>query len=310
MKKGIQVYTLILAAVMTVAFLGSYSKKNNDKMAASASLSDEKIIPQVVKGIDLNRRFEFAGEVIPTNNFDVRERLDRELTVNTYWHSSTLLNLKKAGRYFPVIERILKENDLPDDLKYIAVAESNLSNAVSPAGARGLWQFMESAAEQYGLEVNREVDERYHIEKSTQAACDYFKYLKRRFGSWTMAAAAYNVGPTRLARNIEEQRAETYYDLNLNQETSRYVFRLIALKQIMERPSDFGFYLDEKEKYPPLFDYSIVKVNGSVENFGDFAKKYGTNYRMLKVFNPWLMDSRLTNRSRKTYEIKIPGKKF
>ncbi len=310
MKKGIQVYTLILAALMTIAFLGSYSKKNNESLAASASFEEDKIIPQVVKGMDMNRRYTFAGEVIPTKDFDVYERLDRELTVNTYWHSSTLLNIKKAARYFPVIEKILAENGLPEDLKYIAVAESNLSNAVSPAGAKGLWQFMESAAEQYGLEVNSEVDERYHIEKSTEAACKYFKYLQNRFGSWTMAAAAYNVGPTRLARTIEEQRAETYYDLNLNEETSRYVFRLIAIKEIMQRPSDFGFYLDEKEKYPPLFDYSIVKVNGAVENFGDFAKKYGTSYRLLKVYNPWLIDSRLTNRSRKTYEIKIPGKKF
>ncbi len=311
MKKGIQVFTLILAAVLTVALMSSNSKKgSNQNMAASVTYKGDKIIPQVVKGIDLNRRFEFANEIIPTKNFDVRERLDRELTVNTYWHSSTLLNMKKAARYFPVIERILAENGLPEDLKYIAVAESNLSNAVSPAGARGLWQFMKSAAQQYKLEVNSEVDERYHIEKSTQAACQYFKYLKKRFGSWTMAAAAYNVGPTRLARNIAEQRAETYYDLNLNEETSRYVFRLIAIKEIMQNPSAFGFYLDKDEKYPPLFDYSIVKVNGSIENFGDFAKKYNTSYRMIKVFNPWLTDSRLTNRSRKTYEIKIPGKKF
>ncbi len=310
MKKGMQAYLLILAAVMTVVITGSYTKKNSKNLAASASMIEDKIIPQVVKGSDLNKRFEFAGEVIPTKNFDVRERLDRELTVNTYWHSSTLLNIKKAARYFPVIERILAENGLPEDLKYIAVAESNLSNAVSPAGAKGFWQFMKSAAEQYDLEVNSEVDERYHIEKATEAACKYFKYLKNRFGSWTMAAAAYNVGPTRLARTIEEQRADTYYDLNLNEETSRYVFRLIAIKEVMQNPSDFGFYLDKDEKYPPLFDYSVVKVDGSVENFGDFAKKYGTNYRMLKVFNPWLIESRLTNRSRKTYEIKIPGKKF
>jgi membrane-bound lytic murein transglycosylase D len=241
MKKGMQAYLLILAAVMTVVIMGSYTKKNNKNMAASASIMEDRIIPQVVKGSDLNKRFEFAGEVIPTKNFDVRERLDRELTVNTYWHSSTLLNIKKASRFFPVIERILAENGLPEDLKYIAVAESNLSNAVSPAGAKGLWQFMKSAAQQYDLEVNSEVDERYHIEKSTQAACQYFKYLKNRFGSWTLAAAAYNVGPTRLARTIEEQRAETYYDLNLNQETSRYVFRLIAIKEIMQNPSNFGF---------------------------------------------------------------------
>jgi hypothetical protein len=309
MKKGMQTYLLILIAIMVVVIMGSYTKKNNN-LAASASIMEDKIIPQVVKGSDLNKRFEFAGELIPTKNFDVRERLDRELTVNTYYHSSTLLNIKKAARFFPVIERILAENGLPEDLKYIAVAESNLSNAVSPAGAKGFWQFMKSAAEQYGLEVNSEVDERYHIEKATQAACKYFKYLKNRFGSWTMAAAAYNVGPTRLARTIEEQRAEEYYDLNLNEETSRYVFRLIAIKELMQDPSSFGFYVDEEEKYPPLFDYSVVQVNGSVENFGDFAKKYNTNYRTLKVFNPWLIDSRLTNRSRKTYEIKIPGKKF
>ena len=310
MKKGMQTYLLILISIMVVVIMGSYTKKSNNNLAASASIMEDKIIPQVVKGSDLNKRFEFAGELIPTKNFDVRERLDRELTVNTYYHSSTLLNIKKAARFFPVIEQILAENGLPEDLKYIAVAESNLSNAVSPAGAKGFWQFMKSSADQYGLEVNSEVDERYHIEKATQAACKYFKYLKKRFGTWTMAAAAYNVGPTRLARTITEQRAEEYYDLNLNEETSRYVFRLIAIKEVMQNPSSFGFYVDEEEKYPPLFDYSVVQVKGSVENFGDFAKKYNTNYRTLKVFNPWLIDSRLTNRSRKTYEIKIPGKKF
>ncbi|MEL7119574.1 MAG: lytic transglycosylase domain-containing protein [Bacteroidota bacterium] len=305
MKKVLSLLGALFVVLIVIGFL-SFSDKEDDKSAIVSKVVPEKNIPQIVKGPDLNKDFIFAGEKLPMDNFDVRERLDRELSVNTYWHSSTLLNIKKASRFFPVIERILKENGLPGDLKYLAVAESNLSNAVSPAGAKGFWQFMRPSAQQYKLEVNSEVDERYHLEKATQAACKYFKYLKDRFGTWTMAAAAYNVGPTKLARDIEIQRADTYFDLNLNQETSRYVFRLIAIKEILENPSDFGFYLDKDDYYPPLDDYRILKVNTAISNWGDFAKEQGISYRQLKIYNPWLIDSKLTNRYKKTYEVKIP----
>jgi hypothetical protein len=226
--------------------------------------------------------------------------------VNTYWHSSTLLNIKNTYKFFPVIERILAENGIPDDFKYLAVAESNLRNETSPAGAKGFWQFMKNTGEYYGLEINSEVDERFHLEKATQAACKYLLDYKKRFGTWTLSAAAYNMGGTRLASSIKSQRAEQFYDLNLSEETNRYVFRLVAIKEILRNPQDFGFYIEPEDTYQPLNNYQTVEVNGSVTNWGDFAIEHGTTYRMIKVFNPWLLDAKLTNSSKKTYEIRIP----
>ena len=304
MNKALHYYTLAMAAFLTIAIFASYSGKLGEEPEKSEV--DNNNIPQVIKAVDLSKPFDFAGESLPMDNFDVAERLDRELLVNTYWHSNTILNIKNAYKYFPVIERILKKNGIPEDFKYLAVAESSLRNEVSPAGARGIWQFMNGTAEQYGLETNREVDERYHLEKSTQAACELLKDYYRRLNSWTLTAAAYNAGLSRISREMEEHRAETYFDLNLNAETSRYVFRLVAIKEILSRPQDFGFYLDTDERYPPLEDYRVVEVDTAIDNLGDFAREQGTSYRMLKVYNPWLMDSKLPNRSGKTYEIKIP----
>ena len=304
MNKALHYYTLAMAAFLTIAIFASYSGKLGEEPEKSEV--DNNNIPQVIKAVDLSKPFDFAGESLPMDNFDVAERLDRELLVNTYWHSNTILNIKNAYKYFPVIERILKKNGIPEDFKYLAVAESSLRNEVSPAGARGIWQFMNGTAEQYGLETNREVDERYHLEKSTQAACELLKDYYRRLNSWTLTAAAYNAGLSRISREMEEQRAETYFDLNLNAETSRYVFRLVAIKEILSRPQDFGFYLDTDERYPPREDYRVVEVDTAIDNLGDFAREQGTSYRMLKVYNPWLMDSKLPNRSGKTYEIKIP----
>ncbi|MCO6488204.1 MAG: lytic transglycosylase domain-containing protein [Phaeodactylibacter sp.] len=303
--KALQYYTLALAAFLTIAIFASYSGQPGEEAATNNS-PESNNIPQVIKAVDLSKPFDFAGERLPMDNFDVAERLDRELLVNTYWHSNTVLNIKNAYKYFPVIERILKENDIPEDFKYLAVAESSLRNEVSPAGARGIWQFMNGTAEQYGLETNREVDERYHLEKSTEAACKLLKDYYRRLDSWILTAAAYNAGLSRITREMEEQRAETYFDLNLGSETSRYVFRLVAIKEILSRPQDFGFYLDNAERYPPLDDFRIVEVNSTIENLGDFAREQGTTYRMLKVYNPWLMDSKLPNRSGKVYEVKVP----
>lgn len=269
-------------------------------------LKDDRNLPQLVKGVDLDKTFTFAGEEVPTDNFDVRERLDRELLVNTYWHSSTLMSIKLSKRYFSIMEPILREEGVPDDFKYLAVAESSLRNAVSPAGARGIWQFMTGTARDYKLEVSNEIDQRYDVEMATRAACAYLKSYYRKFGSWTLAAAAYNMGGGNTSSLLREQRAESYYDLNLNEETSRYVFRIIALKEILNDPRRFGFILDEADYYPPMDDYKIVEVSGSVGNWGDFATEHGTTYRMLKVYNPWLRDSNLSNRQGKTYRIKIP----
>lgn len=197
-------------------------------------------LPQRIKSIDLNKNFDFAGEPVPMNE-DTRERLDRELSVNAYWQSTTLLHLKMANKFFPTIEKIFAENGIPDDFKYLAIAESGLRNVSSPASAKGYWQFMKPAALEMGLEISEEVDERMHIEKSTQAASRYIKQLHRRFGNWTNTAGAYNVGPTSFARSLEEQNESSYYDMNINDETSRYVFRIVAIKEIVKNPEDFGF---------------------------------------------------------------------
>ncbi len=306
MHKWLQIYASVLTAALFVIVLTGSKELPSETGVPAETVVAKGVLPQIVRGVDLDRTYSLAGEVIPMDNLDARERLDRELSVNAYWHSSTLLHLKSGPRFFSVMEPILAEYGVPDDFKYLAVAESSLRNVTSPAGAKGVWQFMQAGAKSYGLEVNGEVDERYHLEKATRAASKYLKDLHERFGSWLLAAAAYNMGPTRLARLLEEQRAGSYFDLNINEETSRYVFRIVAIKEIFERPEDFGFQLDEEDYYPPLNDYGIVRVNKPVANWGEFAERYGTSYRMLKVYNPWLIDSRLSASGNKTYEIKIP----
>lgn len=262
---------------------------------------------QTVRSINLDKPFSFCGEKFPMDNWDVRQRLDAELLRNVYYHSQTILAIKRANALFPVIEPILKEENVPNDLKYLAVAESALSNAVSPAGAKGVWQFMKSAAGEYNLDVNDEVDERYHLEKATHAACKYLRRQKERLGSWTLAAAAYNGGPDRILQEKEKQRAASFFDMNLGaDETMRYPFRIAAIKEVMEHPDEYEYLIEKEHLYQPLTDYKIVNVNGAVENWGDFARQNGTTYRMLKLYNPWLMDSKLTNKAGKTYEIRIP----
>ena len=305
MWKTTKNYAPIIIALLILMVAVSYSN-NKKETPKHQELKETYIVPQIIKSVDLKKDFTFADEPVPLDNFDVRERLDRELTVNTYWHSSTLLNIKSTYKYFPVIEPILAENGVPDDFKYLAVAESNLRNVTSPAGAKGIWQFLNSIGQHYGLEINSEVDERYHIEKATAAACEYLKDHYREFGSWTLTAAAYNMGGPKLNRELSRQRADSYYDLNLNIETGRYVFRIVAIKEVMKNPRNFGFYLEEEDAYPPLTDYEIVEVNTSIESLGDFAVEHGTTYRMLKVYNPWLLSHKLTNRARKTYQIKVP----
>lgn len=308
MNKALSVYTLALGAFLTVAILGSYSRMGKQPAPVPVGFV-ESDNPQFVRPVDLNRDFDFAGEKVPMNNPDARERLDRELLVNTYWQSSTMLNMKNAGKFFPVIEPILAKNGIPEDFKYLSVAESNLRNEVSSAGARGFWQFMTETAKYYGLEISDEVDERYHVEKATEAACKYIKDYKKRFGDWTLCAAAYNMGGTRLARELEKQRGTDYYSLSLNSETSRYVFRVIAIKEIMQRPRDFGFYLEEDDLYSPR-SYDEVTVDTAIPNWGDFAAQHGISYRALKYFNPWLISDKLTNAAKKTYVVKIPREKF
>ncbi|MFO7938651.1 MAG: lytic transglycosylase domain-containing protein [Bacteroidales bacterium] len=247
----------------------------------------------------------FAQERVPVEYFDVKEGLDQELLINTYWQSKTLLLIKRANRWFPLIEPILKEQGIPDDFKYLVLVESDLTNAVSPAGAVGIWQLLKGTARDYGLEVDKEVDERYHFEKSTKAACAYFHDAHELFGSWTMAAASYNMGRNGLLRQVNRQKERTYYDLLLNKETSRYLYRAIALKIILQQPERYGFHLRPADLYYPIPTYT-VSVDTSVTSFADFAKEFGINYKILKYFNPWLRDSFLKNPHGKSYQIEIP----
>jgi len=252
----------------------------------------------------------FAGEPVPLKYSDVYESLDRELLVNSYFHSQTLRYLKMAPRFFSMIEPILKEDSIPDDFKYLALAESGFDpTIVSPAGAVGFWQFMKGTARDYGLEVDGEIDERYNIEKSTHAACAYFHESYEKYGSWTMVAATYNAGRNFVDKQIERQKETNYYNLLLGEETERYVFRILALKLVLENPKKYRFLVPEDELYPK-WKTKTIKISGAVPDFADFAKEQGTNYKILKMLNPWLREAYLTNRAGKTYEIKLPAKGF
>lgn len=249
---------------------------------------------------------EFCGEIIDREDAEVAERVEREFLVNNYSHSATILAIKRANRWFPVIEPILKKYGIPGDFKYMAVAESGLSNAISPAAAVGFWQLIEPVAKKYGLEVSDQVDERYNVEKATEAACMYLKEAHAKFGNWSLAAASYNMGLTGIQQQLNRQKTENYFDLLLNDETSRFVFRIVAIKYILRNPGKYDFYFEEKELYQP-YETKTIKISSGVKNFADFAESHGINYKTLKILNPWLRDSTLTNKKRKTYYIKIPA---
>ncbi|XCF05666.1 lytic transglycosylase domain-containing protein [Tamlana crocina] len=260
-----------------------------------------------VYALQIPQDLNFAGEPMPINNPDILERMDRELLVNTYWQSNGLLMFKRAKKYFPVIEPILAKHGVPDDFKYLAVIESGLTNAVSPAGARGVWQIMPATGRENGLEVNDNVDERYHLEKATEVACKYLLKSKEDLGSWTLAAAAYNAGNAGVSRRLREQNVEDYYDLLLGEETGRYIFRIVALKEILSNPTKYGFNFREKDLYTQVPTYQ-VEVDTAVTDFTKFAEQFGINYKLLKIHNPWLREPHLNNRSRKQYFIDIPEK--
>jgi len=249
----------------------------------------------------------FAGERVPIENFEIKERVERELLVNVYWYSATILGIKRANRWFPVIEPILQKYKVPDDFKYIPVIESNLYNSVSQASAVGFWQLTEDVAKKYGLEVNDEIDERYSVELSTEAACKYFLEAYNNFKNWTLAAAAYNMGSNGLERQIEKQKVKNYYNLLLSEETSRYVARAITIKLLFQHPEEYGYYIKPEELYSPLTT-TTLEVNSPVKNWADFAISHEINYKVLKYFNPWLRDISLAIKKGKTYVLKIPVK--
>ncbi len=250
----------------------------------------------------------FAGEKMPLGNFDTKESLEREILISAYRHSSTILIIKRANRYLPLIEKILKKNDVPDDFKYLVAAESEYSNMVSPVGATGFWQIMPETGREDGMEINSVVDERYDVEKSTQFACDYFLKSYEKYGNWTLAAASYDGGRAGLDEQIEIQNQHNYYDLLLNEETARYIFRAVAYKLIISDPAKYGFEISKDELYPEM-KYYEVKVDTAVTSFSQFAQKFGTNYKMLKLLNPWLRKPYLTPKADKEYLIKIPSER-
>jgi len=274
----------------------------------NANSNPDEDFPQGYKIIspEIPNYLEFAGEKIPTENFEVYERMEREFLSNTYWHSSTILAIKRANRWFPVIEPILKKNNIPDDFKYLCIAESNLENVISPAGATGFWQFMKPAGEKYGLEINSQIDERYDVEMSTEAACSYLKDSYDMFASWIVAAASYNMGQDGISLQQERQKSKNYFNLVLNSETSRFVARIVSLKYILQNPESYGFDIKAEQKHKPL-EYYEVTLDSSVADFADYAKSLGVNYFILKMYNPWLRDNYLSNKTKKAYTVKLPS---
>lgn len=257
------------------------------------------------------KKLSFAGEKVPLDKYDVRESLQRELLVTSYLHSRTFLSLLNTQRYFEIIVPIMERYKVPEDFKYLCMAESGLDpDVVSYAGAGGLWQIMPATGRSYGLEVGKQVDERYHIEKCTEAACKYLLDSYERFGSWTMAAAAYNLGDAGVKRRIEAQQVTDYYDSFFPAETLRYVYRILSLKLLTENPEEYGYQIAEEEYYKPLTDYRTVETNEAEIDWCQFAIDNGTTYKMLRELNHWIRDYKHSNSGRKTYEVKIPNAKF
>lgn len=290
---------VIVAAVTTVAFKDANDAEETVEVKADGRLQYKWYAPELPKTMN------FAGEKVPLEKMEVREQLDRELLYNYYNQYSIIYVLKLANRYFPVIEPILKANGIPSDFKYLCIAESALQNQTSRVGAVGFWQFMPATATQFGLEVSDEVDERYNVIKSTEAACKYFNQAYNKLGSWTAAAAAYNMGQGGYNGQSTFQQSNYYYDLLLPEETMRYVFRILAFKQLIGEAQKFGYIVNRNDVYKP-YSTRILSVDTTISNLAQFAIDNGTTYRILKQLNPWLRDRRLTVKSGKNYEIAMP----
>ena len=305
---------MLLGVVFVISTLIFAVQQNDEVSVSGPQAGDNEEVKNVaeeytISAIDIPENLNFAGEAVPQEDPEIMERIDREFLVNTYWQSNAVLLMKRAHKYFPIIEPILKKNGIPDDFKYLAVAESGLQNVVSHAGATGFWQIMKATGREYGLEVNSNVDERYHLAKSTEVACRYLNKYKKAYGSWTLAAASYNAGPAAIKRFMNIQQVDDYYDLLLGQETGRYVFRILAIKEILSNPEKYGYVLEEDDLYQGVPTFN-VEVDTVVNNFADFAEEYGINYKILKRHNPWLRQPHLNNASRKMYTIEIPNKGF
>ena len=294
--------TILIGALgIALVYVGLRSAQSNE------APHPIEVRPSTVKPFVIPERLDFAGESLPLNVMEVKEKLDREILVNTCWQSNNLLMLKRSSKYFPTIEPILSKNGIPNDFKYLALIESGLQNIVSPAGAAGYWQIMKSTGRENGLEINNEIDERYHIEKSTQVACDYLNEAYGRFGNWTLAAASYNMGMAGTARRLAEQGVESYYDLLLNSETARYVYRIAAVKHIHENLEEFGYVYHQDQGYSfPKMD--TISVNTAVTDWISWAKAQGITYNTLRIYNPWIQSQQLSNSTNKAYHIWVPSK--
>jgi len=293
-----------------LAFVGLLSLAALLIFAVQDAPSDDNLEKKIINdynvyALNVPEKLDFAGEALPLNNPDILERMDRELLVNTYWQSNGLLMFKRANKYFPIIEPILERHGIPEDFKYLAVIESGLQNVTSPAGAKGIWQIMKTTGRENGLEINENVDERYNLELATEVACNYLLKAKERFGTWTLAAASYNAGMAGISRRLKDQGVDNYYDLLLGQETGRYIFRIVALKEILNNPDRYGFNFRYKDLYSAVPTYK-VEVDTVVTDFVGFAERFGINYKILKLHNPWLREKHLNNKSRKKYLIQIP----
>lgn len=295
----------LLVSLIFIRLFSFYNKPIDDDALFQQKFNEH----YKVFAVNIPENVEFAGEKVPINDFDVRERLDRELLVNTYWQSQTLLMIKRANRWMKIIEPILKRNGIPDDFKFLALVESGFTLNVSPKGAAGFWQFIPSTAQAYGLVVNDQIDERYHIEKSTEAACRYFKDAYKQFGSWTLVAASYNMGTNGIAKQLERQKTKSYYDLSLNEETSRYVFRVVAIKEIVNNPKQYGFYFRQKDLYPAIPTETIT-VDSTIKNLPQFITNLGYPYKTFRYFNPWIRSDALMNAEKKTYALILPKKEL
>jgi len=295
-------YALVILIATGASSLFAY-KTNEDKPQEPIIQTKETeqfysspVIPDIVT---------FAGDTVPIEFYDVYESLDRELLVNSYWHTNTILVLKRSKKYFKIIEPILKEENIPSDFKYLPAIESSFQNATSPAGAKGIWQFMKATAKEYGLSVNSEVDERYDYEKSTRAACKYLRKMYAKLGNWSLVAAAYNRGQNGLRRALDRQQVDSYYDLYLNSETARYVYRIIAFKYIFETPKNYGFDIPDSVRYD-FPECQVYKVDTVVNDLPGLAVQLGSNYKQLKYLNPSLLKSSLTLKENMPYFIKLP----
>ena len=306
MKKSFQLLSVLSIFAVAFIFINASSNDNKEPNKNNETINTHKTYK--IKALELPENLNLAGERVPVEIPDVKERMDRELLVNTYWQSNGLLLLKRAHKYFPIIEPLLKKYGLPDDFKFLALAESGFIDETSTAGAAGMWHFMKKTGREFGLEINNNVDERYHIEKSTKVAAEYLKKSKERFGSWTLAAAAYNAGNYGVSKRLETQEVSNYYDALLPDETERYVFRILALKEIINNPKKYGFVFEDKDLYTSPKTYTI-QVDTAITNITKFAKGFGLTYKEFKIHNPWLRENKLNNKSRKQYEIKIPLKK-